>query len=200
MLGSHPEAKPEAWPLPGALERAQREASGPAKTCKTRSKPMFACQLPGRRASNSVLPPIDLTVRYGADIIRYRRDDQRLDRLPRGLGGRQRPRSKEAATVRRSVPGARRYGHARPTFSVDGAQIDTNIAAAHRSTLTGCSASANGRRRARTKKRSALAAAAWPHARRRRRHTNTTQQEAHAADAACDRAAPPQARVTTTKR
>ena len=48
---------------------------------------MFACQLPGRRASNSVLPPIDLTVRYGADIIRYRRDDQRLDRLPRGLGG-----------------------------------------------------------------------------------------------------------------
>ena len=100
---------------------------------------MFACQLPGRRASNSVLPPIDLTVRYGADIISCFRDDQRLDRLPRGACA-DGQRSKEAATVRRSVPGARRRGHARRRFSVAGAQIDTNLAAAHRSTLTGRSA------------------------------------------------------------
>ena len=189
--GSHPEAKVEAGPLPGALRGAWRAAGG-------RQKPALSLCLPPTpsrpaRFLIACCRPIYLCVTV--PTISYLRSDQQLDRLPRGLG-RQRPRSKEAATVRRSVPGARRCGHARPTFSVDGAQIDTNIAAAHRSTLTGCSASANGRRRARTKKRSALAAAAWPRA-RRRRHTNTTKAQP---TQPCDRAARSQARVTTTKR
>ena len=108
---------------------------------------MFACQLPGRRACNRSLPPIDLTVRYGADIISCFRDNQRLDRLPRGACA-DGQRSKEAATVRRSVPGARRRGPRARRFSVDGAQIDINLAATHRSTPTGSSAACerpNGR-------------------------------------------------------
>ena len=181
---------------------------------------MFACQLPGRRASNSVLPPIDLTVRYGADIIRYRRDDQRLDRLPRGLGGRQRPRSKEAATVRRSVPGARRGGPRARRFSVDGARTDTHRTTPRCSTLVGCLAvreRPNGRR-ARDK------APSWqPRGRARERPSPSARQKKSAAcprgSAAaralpprhkhntstrpkqpCDRAARSQARVPTTKR
>ena len=126
---------------------------------------MFACQLPGRRASNSVLPPIDLTVRYGADIIRYRRDDQRLDRLPRGLGGRQRPRSKEAATVRRSVPGARRRGTARLTFfgrRRTNGHTSNDAALFHPCGLLGCARTA---KRPSSTRQSALVAAAWPRAR-----------------------------------
>ena len=70
MGGSHPGAKSEAGPLPGALRGVQLAAAGLTYTAKTRTKPMFTPNSqPSCALFNRVLPPIDLPVRYGAYII-----------------------------------------------------------------------------------------------------------------------------------
>ena len=140
-----------------AIHQAGRLASGgsperrPASRWgrqKTRTKPKFTPNSqPSCALFNRVLPPIDLTVRYGADYKLY-------SKRPSAGSAAARARtaaagSKEAATVRRSVPGARRRGHARRRFSADGARTDTHCSSLRRSTLVGCSAARerpNGRR------------------------------------------------------